>query len=190
MARTKNSTKCDKPKHKSRVTKASFVAKKTMNTAGRTYKRCEKVDFSELTHKITCGRYEGYKGKLLHKDSEGSVALLLLVNAREKTMKEAVEIVLAENELEDVNRADMLSLVDVDGQEEEDKSLLEFEKTTWECFKCNAMNTNDGSFCNNVLEGGKVCSEPKKSEGINLGWGDCFKVSVPSFFYRYDSILF
>lgn len=178
MARTKNSSKCDKPKHKSRMTKASFVSKNKIKMTGRTYNRGEKVDFSELTHRVSCGSYEGYKGKLLHKDSEGNVAFVLLVNGREKTMKEAVEIVLTENELEDVNRADMLSLVGVAGQEEEDRSLLAYEKKTWECPKCNATNTNEGSWCNNVLEGGKVCSEPKKSEGNNLGWGDCFKVSA------------
>ena len=146
MARTKNSTKCDMPKHKSRMTKASFVAKNKIKMTGRTFNRGEKVDFSELTHRVIAGAYGGYKGRLLHKDSEGNVAFLLLVNAREKTMKEAVEIVLAENELENVNRADMLSLVGVDGQEEEDRSLLAYEKKTWECPKCNAINTNEGSW--------------------------------------------
>ncbi len=182
MARTKNSSNCDKPKHKARVTKASFVAKNQIKMTGRTFNRGDKVDFDELTHRVSFGGYEGAQGKLLRKESEGNVVFLLLKNARGNTMKEAKEIVLAENDLEEVDTADMLSLVGVDGQEEEDRSLLAYEKKTWKCPKCNSINTNEGSFCNNVLEGGKVCSEPKKSEGNILGWGDCFKVSVPSFF--------
>ncbi len=184
MARTKNSSKCDRPKHKARVTKASFVAKNQIKMTGRTFNRGEKVEYSELTHRVTSGAYKGSQGKLLRKESEGNVTFLLLRNARGNTMKEANEIVLAENDLEEVDRADMLSLVGVDGQEEEDRSLLAYEKKTWKCPKCNAINTNEGSWCNNVLEGGKVCSGTKKSEVNNLGWGDCFKVSVPSLIVR------
>eukprot|EP00984_Skeletonema_dohrnii_P021629 scaffold10854_cov155-Skeletonema_dohrnii-CCMP3373.AAC.9 len=171
MARTKNSTKCERPKHKPRVTKASLVSKQKKTL----YKRGEVVNFSELTHKVRCGSYEGSKGKLLSKDSDGNVAFLLLINARGRTMKEAKEITLSENELVDVNSADMLSLVSVDGEEEEDRTLLAFEKTKWTCGTCNGTNTNDGSACNNVLEGGKVCGAYKPSDGKKLGWGDCFQ---------------
>ena len=184
MVRTKNTTKCVRPNHKPRVAKASLVTK-TKKTSGRTYKRGEDVNFSELTHKVTCGAYEGYKGKLISKDTEGNVVFLVLINARGTTMKVTKKIALTENELQGVNSADMLSLVNVDGQEEEDSSLLAFEKTEWNCGKCNGSNTNDGSFCNNVL-GGKVCGAAKPSDGKILGWGNCFKVSVTSFLSRCD----
>ena len=187
MARTKNTTKCVRPKHKARVAKASLVSK-NKKISGRTYKRGKGVDFDELTHKVTCGAYEGYKGKLISKDAEGNVVFLVLMNARGKTMKEAMEIALTFDELQGVDSSDMLSLVNVDDQEEEDSSLLAFEKTEWKCGKCNGLNTNDGSSCNNVL-GGKVCGAAKPFDGKILGWGNFFKVSVLSFLYRCDSVI-
>lgn len=182
MAKTKNSTKCAMPKHKPRVTRKQHVAKtslvsKKKTSSGRTYKRGEDVDFNELTHKVTCGGYVGFKGQLLSKDSEGNATFCLLINPRGKAMKESKEITLNVNDLEDVNSADMLSLVNVDGAEEEDKALLEYEKKTWECGTCKTKNSNEGSYCIQ-LHGGKVCGAPKPFDGKFLGWGGCFKVSV------------
>jgi hypothetical protein len=144
MAKTKNSTDCAMPKHKPRVArkhqvaKASLVSKKK-TSPNRTYKRREDVKFDELTHKVTCGGYEGFKGKLLSKNSEGKVGKVtfcLLINPRGKAMKEPQKISLSENTLEEVNSTDVLSLVNVDvEEEEEDKALLEYEKKTWECGK-------------------------------------------------------
>ena len=186
MAKTKNSTKCTTPSHKprvvrkQRVAKASLVSKKNTSGGGRTFRRGEDnkdIEFNDLTHKIRNDVYEGFKGKLLSKDSEGNVTFRLLINPRGKSMKENKIIILHQNFLEDVNSADMLSLLDVDGEEEEDKALVEYEKKTWECSKCKSNNTNEGSYCTNVF-GGKVCGAPKPFDGKILGWGDCFKVSA------------
>lgn len=179
MARTKNTTKFDraKAKHKPRMAKPSLVSK-NKKTAGSMYQRGEDIDFNELTHKVTCGKYEGCKGKHLSKDAKGNVVLLVLINARGNPMRVPTEIALTENELQDVNSDDMLSFICADGQEEEDRSLTSYEKTEWKCIKCGGTNTNEGSFCINVLGGEKVCGAAKPFDGNFQGWGDCFKVSV------------
>ena len=179
MAITKNTTKCTRPKHNSRVgrknIKATLVSKSN-KPARITHKRGKEVDFNELSHRVTAGKYEGFKGKLLGKDSEGNVTFRLLINPRGKAVKEASEITVHEDLLEEVNSNDMLSLVPVGGEEEEDRALIAFENTTWECGKCNGLNNNDGSICNNLV-GGKVCGAHKQHDGKILGWGGCFKVS-------------
>ena len=174
MAKTKNSTKSAKPKYRSRRVKATLSTKN--GAPGRTYKRGEDVDFGELTHKITCGPYIGWKGRRIGEDPDGNVAFLLRINSRGKTMRVPTEITLDETDLEEVNSGDMLSLVNVEGVDEEDKALMTYEQTTWTCSKCNGTNTNDGSYCINVI-GGKVCNSVKPHDGKVLGWGDCFKVS-------------
>ena len=176
MARTKNTTKIDraKAKHKPRVAKASLVKK----TAGRKYQRQrgEGVDFKDVTHKVYAGKYKGCKGKILSKDEEGNAVFLVLINARGNPMRVPMEITLTENKLQDVNSDDMLSFIDTEGQEEEDPSTLAHDKEEWTCNECGGTNTNEGSFCNNVLGGEKVCGAVKPFEGKIQGWGNLFKV--------------
>ena len=190
MAKTKNTTRCTKPRHKKRVSRKHSVVSKSSNKSSRlTHKRGEGVDFGELSHKVTEGNYAGFKGKLLGKTSEGNVTFCLLINPRGKPVKEAIEIVLHESFLTDVNSNDMLALVDVgvEGEEEEDHKLVAYEKTTWICNKCNGENSNDGSMCINLVEG-KVCAASKPWDGNILGWGDCFKVSCVIFLVLFASV--
>ena len=183
MAKTKNTTRCTKPRHKKRVSRKHSVVSKSNKSGRLTHKRGEGVDFGELSHTVTKGNYAGFKGKLLGKTSEGNVTFCLLINPRGKPVKEATEIVVHESFLTDVNSNDMIALVGVgvEGQEEEDPKLVAYEKTTWMCNKCNGVNSNDGSMCINLV-GGKVCAAIKPSDGNILGWGDCFKVSCVIFF--------
>jgi len=168
------------------VEKKKKVTNTVTNTSGRrvekkkasrsVHKIGESSDFSEVTHKVTEGPHRGFMGSFLGgKNSKGNFRLLF--NSRGKPVKEVSEIIVDESCLIGVDSNDMLAFVGVEGQEEEDDKLLEYEKTTWRCNKCNGVNGNDGSFCNNVVEG-KVCSTIKPFDGKRLGWHGCFPVSI------------
>ena len=208
MAKTKNTSKCTVPKHKQRVTKKTIVSSKTKVLSKTrissprggctSYKRGEEVDFSELSHKIIGhGKYHGFKGRLPGSDSDSSsfpsftgtgtgnnddvVKFLLLINQRGMTMKDPIEITIPKDQLEEVNSGDMFSFIK-GNCDEEDKALLEYEKGTWECSKCNGMTSNEGSYCQNEVAGRggekEVCGAPKPFDGKYLGWDGCFKVKV------------
>ena len=58
--------------------------------------------------------------------------------------------------------------------EAEDEAFIKYEQETWACPSCQYENTNDGSYCTNVING-RVCGTNRPSKVDPKGWGDTFK---------------
>lgn len=66
-----------------------------------------------------------------------------------------------------------------EGDESEDEDIIKYEKQKWSCEACGAKNTNEGSYCINLIEG-KVCGANKPSKIDPKGWGETFKDQRPT----------
>ena len=131
---------------------------------------------SVLTHKVVEGKYKSWKGEVLE-TKEGLITLRLWINGtgRESSRRRPLDVSFLSSVVAEINHIDILGLVQDDG-DAEDKALLKYESGTWICGSCKAINKNDGSNCNALVDGivcGKVRHLPIGSQ--NIGWGDCFK---------------
>ena len=120
------------------------------------------------THRIVNGKFEGFQGTPI---SEGSGKFLLLKNKRGTPIRRALEVELSDNEIQELDHFDAIELTEERGGGDEDQGLIEYEKGTWKCSKCGALNPNDAGFCSNQLNGvrcgGTAACETKT-------WENCF----------------
>eukprot|EP00804_Cyclotella_cryptica_P030579 CCRYP_020011-RB/>CCRYP_020011-RB protein AED:0.05 eAED:0.05 QI:2780/1/1/1/1/0.5/4/1502/210 len=124
------------------------------------------IEYPE-THRIVNGTYEGFQGT---PTSEGSNKFILVKNKRGRLVRRALEVELSDNEIQELDHFDAIELTEEGGGGDEDKGLIEYEKGTWKCSKCDSSNPNDSGFCSNKVNGvrcgGTAICETKT-------WGDC-----------------
>lgn len=62
--------------------------------------------------------------------------------------------------------------------ESEDEAFIKYEEQKWGCPACQFENTNEGSYCTNIING-KACGTNRPSKIDPKGWGDTFKDQTP-----------
>jgi hypothetical protein len=129
----------------------------------------DRVDFEDVTHRVTSGEFESYEGFITSED-DSRVILCLIKNQSGNKMKSALTRTFEKTEVRELDSYDMLEFsAKTDG--ETDEALVEYEQECWECRKCQNFNSNDAGYCSNMV-GRKQCGGTKLCE--MLSWGDCF----------------
>jgi hypothetical protein len=146
----------------------------------------EKVDFKDVTHRVTSGEFESYEGFMTSKDKT-RVTLRLMKNRNGHKMKSALTSTSEKTEVRELDSYDMLAFINTKTAGEEDEALIQYEQQRWECPKCQHSNSNDAGYCSKMVEG-KRCGGTKQCE--KKSWTGCFQVCDLFFsFFVTSSIL-
>lgn len=157
---------------KSKVSLGSHTPNKSRpRFRGGVSKRGDPDEHNEYleTHRVVNGRYEGFQGIPI---AEYSGKFLLLKNKRGTPVRRALEVDLSDTEIQELDHFDAIQLTEERGGGDEDEGLIEYEKGTWKCSKCDASNSNDSGFCSNYLNG-VWCGGTAECESTS--WGNCFE---------------
>lgn len=151
--------------------------KETMSDAS-TEDTTEEED-DEPTYIVTDGRLKGYEVALVSKkaDSDNKVEVSTLKNARGKNMRDPVKTKLHVDSLREKDSYDMLDFSQGVDDANEDSALLQHEKATWNCPKCDGSVSNENGFCPAMIDGEPCGSAPRTPEGGPIGWGGCFAIT-------------
>ena len=148
-------------------------AKKNTSETQKEHRKDKDFDFSKLSHKVVQGSYKTWQGEHVGGESEGKIKLKLLKNARGKPVVRPFEMEFYQAYVEELNSYDMIGFSEDVEDGAEDQDLIDYEKETWTCV-CGASNTNDGSYCNAIING-VVCNKIRPNTSTTTtGWGSLF----------------
>ena len=139
----------------------------------------DKIDFEDVTHRVTSGEFESYEGFMTSGEDDSPVILRLIKNQSGHKMT-AMTRAFEKTEVQELDSYDMLAFIDVKtAGGEEDEALIKYEQQRWECTKCQQSNSNDAGYCPKMVEG-KRCGGTKQYE--KKSWTGCFAQVCDLFF--------
>lgn len=131
------------------------------------------------THKIVTGKFKNWQGVIVERGADETlVKFALWKNCRNKTCRRLFVVELEASALRELGVDDMLENLQGVAQEGEDPNLVRHERETWNCVKCGARNSNEGSFCTALKADGERCMGTPSSTVAAGGWAGCFMQQV------------